>query len=138
MEDSQKQTQEGKQKDEKNWEIDNQLNKLINRIKEIKMDSFKLRKTQNILRNLGVHKQILRLIKISHPDTQQISIKFLCLFLLNNKLNCYEIKEDILAIIRLAQNNLKVSKLIGVFTIEDSQCLKSIFTIMHEYKSSCK
>ncbi|CAD8198282.1 unnamed protein product [Paramecium pentaurelia] len=149
LEDSQKKNSEGggKQKDEKNWEIDNQLNKLINRIKEIKMDSFKLTKTQNILRNLGVHKQILRLIKAQREqsDTQQISIKFLCLFLLNNKLNCSEIQEDIFTIIQLASSNLKVSKLIGVFcqSLNDQwtvlqQLIKSIFATMHEHKGTCQ
>ncbi|CAD8182690.1 unnamed protein product [Paramecium pentaurelia] len=149
LEDSQKKIQEGgvQQKEDKNQEIDTLLNKLVNRIKEFKMDQFQLKKTQNILRNLGVHKQILRLIKVFREfnPTQQICIKLLCLFLINNTLNCEEIQDDIFIIIKLGANNIKVSKLVGVFcqSLVDKQSLiqqliKCIFSTMYEYKSSCQ
>jgi hypothetical protein len=50
-----------KAEDEKTIEINNQLNKLITRIKDIKIDPYLYGKVQNILRNLKVHKSVLKL-----------------------------------------------------------------------------
>lgn len=133
--------------EEQTLEINNQLNKLIHRIKDIRVDPFYYRKSQNILRNLGVHWSVLKLFRLQTGernsnirDTYKIAIKFLSLFIQGNGINCQQIMSDYDNILNFATHKLKISKLLGLLLIQDSeqnqQLYKRIFKKMMDNSES--
>jgi hypothetical protein len=93
---------DSKEEDDQMQEINNQINKLINRIQDIMIDPFYFKKTQDILRNLNVHKSVLKLLTKRESASHQIVIRFLSLFVQHNPTNCRQIMPHYATILALS------------------------------------